>query len=404
MVEKTLGPLPKYWTIGKPEHVNVIKALKRPLSGYVGGKPSDGYWVNQLSDDWREVFDVNFAIPCNSATTGLMAACMAAGIGHGDEVWVSSYTMSATATAPMILGAKVKFMDIDPELFCMSFRFPKRPPMAIIITNLFGRSAYLLDLRKYCDLWNIILIEDNAQAPFATYDGKYTGTYGHIGVFSLNVHKHIQCGEGGVIVTNGANYAEGIEASINHGELNPSFICPKYSTGSNFRMTETTAAIACAQLKKGPKLVQTRIALAEATTDIFLEVPFIKPPECRVGDVHAYYMWAGKVTGDNPKPKRQSFIERLRGRGVPFKAGYITPLHTLFEENYSLPVVEEIENERLITFEVCAYDPKSHHLKRMRDIILQEADAVEKERLDDTREERSHEGSDRNPVEVSGSH
>ena len=117
MARQTLGPLPRWSTIGKAEKINLDHAMKRPLSGYVGGRPSQGYWVNQLSDDWRAEFNVNFAIPCNSATSGLMAACMAAGIGPGDEVWVSTYTMSATATCAMMLGATVKFLDIEPEYF-----------------------------------------------------------------------------------------------------------------------------------------------------------------------------------------------------------------------------------------------------------------------------------------------
>src|SRR5450631_3810816 len=113
MAGQTLDPLPRYQTIGKLEQLNVLRSLRAPLSGYLGGKPSTGYWVKKLTDDWQRAFGVHHAIPCNSATSGLLAACMAAGISHGDEVWVSTYTMSATAAAPMILGAVVHFADID---------------------------------------------------------------------------------------------------------------------------------------------------------------------------------------------------------------------------------------------------------------------------------------------------
>lgn len=385
MAGQTLGPLPPYWTIGAPERVNLARAMKRPLSGYIGGYPSMGYWVNKLADDWKAEFNVNFAIPCNSATSGLMAACMAADIGPGDEVWVSTYTMSATATCAMMLGATVKLMDIEPKFFMMTPGPLYKPmPKAIIITNLFGCGAMLPQLKSFCDQFHIILIEDNAQAPYATVGGQLTGTIGHIGVFSLNVHKHIQCGEGGVVVTNDSDYANKIEGAINHGELSTGALDHRRgggdhsnSIGGNFRMTEPIAAIACAQLKKGFGLVQNRIALAERITDIFREVSFVEPPQARFGEVHAFYMWAGKITGDNAAHVRADFLGRLNKRGVPIHPGYSTPLHRLFEEDVTLPVAEEMEDQRLMTFEVCAYDMKSHHLNTMRDIILEEAEQVE---------------------------
>lgn len=382
MAKKTLGPLPKYWTIGRTEHLNLAHAMKRPLSGYIGGKPSEGYWVNQLADDWRDTFDVNFAVPCNSATSGLLCACMAAGIGKGDTVWVSTYTMSATAAAPMLLGANVRFMDIDADFFCVNDVFPSTHPKAIIVTNLFGCAVYLTYLRLFCDKYGIAMIEDNAQAPFATCHGRYAGTIGHMGVFSLNVHKHIQCGEGGVVVTADSGLAFALEMAINHGELTQSFRSDvKPLVGGNFRMTEPIAAIACAQLKKGPKLVQSRIELAETITEIFKQVSFVEPPQKPANDTHVYYMWAGKIKEPNARDIRFSLVTRLAERGVPFRLGYSPLLHKLFETDDECPVAEDLENNRLFSFEVCAYDPKAHHLSTMRDIILEEADEIEKKRF-----------------------
>jgi len=271
-------------------------------------------------------------------------------------------------------------MDIDPIFFCTGwFMIPRTTyPKAIIITNLFGCAAELLMLRTWCDECGIVMIEDNAQAPYATLGGRYTGTIGHMGVFSLNVHKHIQCGEGGVVVTNDDVLADYIGNAINHGELDPKHtrLRTTCQIGGNFRMTEPIAAIACAQLKKGRKLVQTRIDLAESITDIFKQVYFAEPPIARRGEVHSYYLWAGKITGSNPCDIRERFVTKLNERGVPFRIGYAPLLHKLFGEIYPLPVAEEMENGRLFTFEVCAYDPKAHHLKQMREIILQEAETV----------------------------
>jgi len=390
---QTLEPLPIYWTIGKKEHLNLMMAMKRPLSGYLGGQRSTGRFIRQLSEDWKAEFLVNYAIPCNSATSGLMAACMAAGVGPGDEVWVSTYTMSATATCAMILGAKVKFFDVDPLHFCLIPSMQPPFPKVIIVTNLFGHAALLQGMRHFCDKHHIILIEDNAQAPYATCDGTYTGTIGHMGVFSLNVHKHIQCGEGGVVVTNSARHADWLEGAINHGELDTSNVPPRLKFGLNLRMTEPIAAIACAQLKKGFANVQSRIELAEAISDIFKDVPFVDIPVKRDGDRHAYYLWAGKINCARASSIRGAFITAVGKRGVPFRCGYSPLLHQLFGENVGLPVAEELENERLFTFEVCAYDPKLHHLNRMRDIILEEAETIEKEVRHERYGERGHRGT-----------
>jgi len=390
-----------YWTIGQKEHLNLMQAMKRPLSGYLGGQPSTGRFIRQLSENWKAEFLVNYAVPCNSGTSGLMAACMAAGIGPGDEVWVSTYTMSATATCAMILGANVRFLDVSDQYFCL---MPPKDfetlPKAIIVTNLFGCAAALPKLRSFCDNFNIVMIEDNAQAPYATCGGTYTGTIGHMGVFSLNVHKHIQCGEGGMVVTNSARHADWLEGAINHGELDASNVPSRLKLGLNLRMTEPIAAIACAQLKKGFANVQTRIALADALTDIFRQVAFVEPPAKRDGDRNAFYLWAGKITGPNAAYRRAALAQRVGKRGVPFRVGYSIPLHQLFQDNVSLPVAEELENERLFTFEVCAYDPKLHHLNRMRDIILEEAETLEKE----CQHEGHRKRGDRGLINLLGSH
>src|ERR1700761_5373431 len=86
-----LAQLPAFWTISQQEGLNVKRALRNYLSGYLGGRSTGGYWCERLSDEWSDAFGTRYAIPCNSATSGLLAACMAADIGDGDLVWVSDY-------------------------------------------------------------------------------------------------------------------------------------------------------------------------------------------------------------------------------------------------------------------------------------------------------------------------
>src|SRR5512143_4053177 len=129
--------------------------------------------------------------------------------------------MSATAACAKVLGADIVFIDIETIRFSMNMNMfaGKATPKCIIVTNLFGHPAYLTSMRSWCDSNKVWMIEDNAQSPFAMEGNRYAGTIGHIGVFSLNVHKHIQCGEGGTIVTDNDEIGIRLAEGINHGEL-----------------------------------------------------------------------------------------------------------------------------------------------------------------------------------------
>lgn len=362
--------LPRFFTIDLAEKINVQRALKSPLSGYLGGIDKAGYFVTQLQDKWCETFGVKHAVACNSATSGLLAACMAIGIGPGDLVWTTAYSMSATAACAKVLGARIAFIDIETTRFSLNLEAcPQTGPMpkCIIVTNLFGHPAFLRNIRSWCDSNNVIMIEDNAQAPFAKENGSYAGTVGHIGVFSLNVHKHIQCGEGGIICTSEETIRELIGGAINHGEL------AGHRTGLNLRMTEPTAAIACAQLLKASKIIPTRIELAHELTSMVSNIPWIRPPIEDKGCTHVYYIWAALV--DDPEQSRRfRFTNRLQMDGFPMLAGYSKPLHGVFGENVNLPVVQKVEYKQIIVFEICQWNPGRQHLKKMREMIKVAAD------------------------------
>jgi perosamine synthetase len=377
-MDKNLPPLPAYNTIGTKEQLMVQQAMRYPLSGYMGGELKGGYWVERLADMFKETFGTLHAVPCNSATSGLLAACVAAGVGPGDVVWCTAMSMSATAAVALHLGATVKFIDIEAETFCIDLGFEPslfgedyhvvphvftaEKPKAVIVTNLFGHAAQLAKLRAWSDRAGICLIEDNAQAPFATENGRLTGTVGHMGVFSFNVHKHMQCGEGGIVVTSCHFLANKLRLFVNHAELSGT-----KRVGLNLRMTEPIAAIACAQLEKGYRLVKSRMELAEAITHAFRDCDLVRPPQTREGCLHSYYVWAGLTLS-------RDFVTALQRRGIPLLSGY-SCLHRLFQTGDYCPVADQV-SQSLVLFEVCAYSPKPHHLRLMHDIICEETDRI----------------------------
>lgn len=366
------GSLRRYNSIGEEEWTAVHKVMNHyrdgtmQLSGYLGGNLHGGPAVQRLEEQWATKFKVRHAIACNSATSGLLAACVAVRI---DQVLVPALTMSATAAAPTFLGAYPEFQDID-AWFTLQLTTPLEEYGAVIATNLFGHPAHLHDLRTTCDESEAWLIEDNAQALLATENGQYTGTIGHIGVFSLNVHKQIQCGEGGIICTNNDELAHGMRKFINHGELAGST-----QVGLNLRMTELEATIALCQLAKADELVAGRRILASLLNHMMLG-DVLQPMVPRRGCVPSWYAYPIMV---NPEYDRDWIAKALQAEGVPVRAGYVTPLHKLpaFKQYVDLPRTM-LALDRLVLLEMCAIDPTDEQVIEMRRAFEKVIDGAEK--------------------------
>ena len=219
-------PFPQYSSIGSEEKHAVMEVLDSTvLSKYLGSWSPDFYGgakVQQLEQEWSRYFQVAHAVSMNSATSGLYAAVGAADVGQGDEVIVSPYTMSASATAALVYGAIPVFTEIDPEIFCLSPESVEKcitpSTRAIIIVDIFGHPADMKEIIEIARDHDLVIIEDAAQAPCAKYNGKYAGTLADMGVFSLNYHKTIHCGEGGIVVTDDDNFAERLQLIRNYAE------------------------------------------------------------------------------------------------------------------------------------------------------------------------------------------
>ena len=238
----------------------------KPFSFYGG---PENY---SLETEWSDYYNIRFSVAVNSATSGLYAAIGALGIGYGDEVIVSPYTMSACSIAPLIYGAVPIFADIDPDTGCLdpesvASKVTERTK-AILIVHQFGYVANMDAIVRIANKNNLKIIEDCAQAHGAKYQKKFVGTIGDIGVFSLNVNKTIQSGEGGIIVTNDEAIYERLCLIRNHGENvveSRGIRNIENLFGQNYRMTEVTASIARVQLKKLSFLNNHRLNLVLGT-------------------------------------------------------------------------------------------------------------------------------------------
>ena len=331
-------PFPAYVTIGEEEKRAVLEVLDSTvLSKYLGTWSPDffgGPRVQKVEREFAEYFGVKHAVSVNSATSGLYAAVGAARVGPGDEVIVSPYTMSASATAALVYGGIPVFADIDPETFCLSpqsirERITSRT-RAIIAVDIFGHPADFEPIMAIAREHGLVVIEDAAQAPGALLGRRYAGTLGHVGVFSLNYHKTIHSGEGGIVVTDDDDLAERLQLIRNHAEV---VVKAKGTAditnllGFNYRMTEIEAAIASEQLKKLDSLLTPRIAAADYLTERLQALPGLTLPVVRPGVRHAYYVYVMRYDETQTQVPRDRFAAALRAEGVPVGEGYVEPIY-----------------------------------------------------------------------------
>ena len=389
------NPFPAYNTIDKAEEEAVLRVLRSgKLSTYLGTWHDDFYGGNEvraLEKEWAEYFGVKHAISVNSATSGLYAAIGALGIKAGDEVIVSPYTMSASATAILLYGGIPVFADVEEEYFCIDPKSVEKlitpKTKAIMAVDIFGQVADFEKLREISQKHNLKIVEDAAQAPYAKLGDKFAGTLGDIGVFSLNYHKHIHSGEGGVVVTDDDDLAFKIQLIRNHAET---VIAAKgyedkselhNMLGFNYRMTEVEAAISRVQLSKLKELIAQRIKNVEYLNNKLKDLPFLKIPPARDDSLHVYYvsplLYDESVTGihrnrfiDAVKAELPSTIMRddspvLMGYGY-VKPIYLQPLYqericfgeypfNLTDRTYNqgdCPVCEKLHYDTLVTHEL----------------------------------------------------
>jgi dTDP-4-amino-4,6-dideoxygalactose transaminase len=326
-------PFPRYITLGEDEKHAVMEVLDGGvLSQFLGTWSPDFYGgprIQKFEREWAAHFGVKHAITVNSATSGLYAAVGAAGISPGDEVIVSPYTMSASATAAIIYGGIPVFADIDSRTFNLdpkSIEANITPyTKAIMVADIFGQSAEMDSIMHLAKAHNLKVISDTAQAPGALYKGQFAGTCADIGGYSLNYHKHIHTGEGGVLVTNDDVLAERLQLIRNHAEVVVGGKGVKNLSnmiGFNFRLGEIECAIGIEQLKKLNILVESRQKLAQQLTYGLEGLKGLLTPHIQNDSTHVYYGYPIILNIEELGVGRNMLHQALVAEGVSISKGY----------------------------------------------------------------------------------
>lgn len=328
-------------TIGREEEKAVSRVMKsKILSNFLAGWSKNFYGgkkVLELEKKFAKFFKVKYAVAVNSWTSGLIIAVGSLDVEPGDEIITTPFTMCATATAILHWNCIPIFADIDNKTFnldpiSVESKINKRTK-AILLVDIFGHPIDINPFKKIARKYNIKLIIDAAQSIGAKYldKNKFAGTVGDIGGFSLNYHKHIYCGEGGITVTNNKQIAQRLYLIRNHGEgVTREINLKKINNivGYNFRMTEVESAIAIEQLKKLPKILKKIRFLANRLTAGLKDLKGLQVPHVKNNCTHSYYNYGLNLDLKKINIKRSVILRALRAEGLNCGEGY-TNVHLL---------------------------------------------------------------------------
>ena len=387
-----------YNTIGKEEVAAVNKVMKTGvLSKFLGSPGKDflgGPQVIKFENAIKKYFKVKYAITVNSWTSGLIASVGALDVSPGDEIIVTTWSMCASATAILHWNCIPVFADIDPDTYnidpnSIEKKITKKTK-AIMTVDIFGQSCDILKIMKIAKKHNLKVISDSAQSIGSKVGERYSGTLADIGGYSLNYHKHINTGEGGIIVTNNKKLYERACLIRNHAEaaINKKSNKSQLSNmvGYNFRMGELECAIGIQQLKKLKKLIKERQFFIKMLNKELAKLKFLHIPKTINKNTHIYYLYPIKYDYLSGGISRQKLVEKLRLNKVPYLIeGYVN-IHLLpiFQKKiaygnksfpwvyknkkYSYkkgicPIAEELHDKSFFAIEICLFKLDKRNIK-----------------------------------------
>jgi len=290
----------------------VLSEKSLTSSSFEGGKR-----VQQFEKLLSKFVKSKFAVAVNSGTAALQACLYAIDIKPGDEVLVPSFTFVATANSVKSVGAKPVFVDILNDNYTMDPNDLKkkitRRTKAIIPVHLYGHMAYMDEILEMAKK----IIEDASQSLGSKLKGKHSGTFSHLGCFSLYGVKVITSGEGGVIVTDDKKLFEKLRQIRNHGLAKNNLTI---RLGLNLRLSEISAAIAKIQMKKLPRLISQRKKNAQILTDLLKNDDVILPHQ-RKNETINWYLYTIALKN------RDKVMKRLNSSGIGARIYYSPPVH-----------------------------------------------------------------------------
>lgn len=285
-----------------------------------------------------EYTGAKYAVLLNSDTSALHCACIAAGVGPGDEVITTPITFAASANCALYCGARPVFADIDPETYEIN---PKsieehitEHTKAVVAVDYTGAVVNIKAIREICEKHNLIFIEDAAHSIGSKYGGKKVGTLADMTCFSFHPVKTITAGEGGAVLTDNEElykkvllaHAHGIthdESMMEEAPHEGPWYYEQISLGYNYRMTDIQAALLLSQLKKLDKFGHRRQEICSKYDAAFKELPELIVQKEYPESYSYRHLYILHLNLDKLSCSRKEFFDAMSAEGVQCQIHYV---------------------------------------------------------------------------------
>lgn len=295
-----------------------------------------GETVERLEKDFAAVARCRHAVAVSSGTAALHLAMKALNVGPKDEVLLPSLSFVASSNAVLYTGAKPVFVDInsldDLNLSCddLERKITSRTK-AIVVVHYAGYLADIQRIKSIARKQRLLVVEDSAHAIGASLNSKMAGTFGHIGCFSFFSNKNMATGEGGMLVTDDHRLAKRLRLLRSHGMTSMTLnrhqghahTYDVVDLGYNYRMTEISAALGIAQLRKLTRGNRKRKALTELYMSNLQGIEGLSIPFRRYPRKSSYHLFPVILNKDI---RREKFMDLLKKEAIQSSIHY-PPIH-----------------------------------------------------------------------------
>lgn len=308
--------------------------------------------IKELEDKLCSVTGAKYAVVCSNGTAALHIACLAAGVGEGDEVITTPITFAASANCALYCGARPIFADINPETYNIDpgkvEEAVTSKTKAVVVVDYTGQSAELNPLLDICRANNLVLIEDGAHVIGTKYKGRANGSIADMTTFSFHPVKTVTGGEGGAVLTNDETLYKKLLLYRSHGitrdeslmehEPDGAWYYEQVALGYNYRMTDIQAALIISQLDKLPMFSERRKEIVARYNEAFGKLPqlFVQKEIPESDTTRHLYML--RIVPEKLTIDRRRFFDALAAENVCCNVHYIP--------TYYFPYYEKLGYQR----------------------------------------------------------
>lgn len=311
-----------------------VKAVADTLVGpYITCGPK----VAEFEQKLCEYTGAKYAVAVSNGTAALHCACIAAGIGPGDEVITTPLTFAASANCARYCGATVVFADINPKTYnidpkSIESKITERTK-AVVAVDFTGQAVEIEEIRKICDKYHLIFIEDAAHSIATTYNGKQIGSLADITTFSFHPVKTITGGEGGAVLTNDKELYKKIVLAHTHGithDEEDMSVVPEgiwyyeqISLGYNYRLTDFQAALLISQMKRLDYFKQRRKEIVKRYNEAFRGIPELTIQEEIPESDTCRHLYIIQLNLEKLNCTRREFFDAMSAENVQCQVHYV---------------------------------------------------------------------------------